>query len=320
MQKDQIRLAIVQAAPIALNITAGLESAAQHAKQAAGNGATVIAFGETWLGGYPIWLDSAPSAAIWDQKGTKELHRILLEQGVYEGDPRLSILQKISDETGAYIIIGAHEKRRSSLYNAQIFFAPQQKPYFRRKLTPTHGERLIWSRGDGSTLSTIETEFGALGGLICWEHWMPLARAHMHHQAELVHVAQWPTVRESYLIASQHYAFEGRCFVMAAGTIYHKSDLLEGLDSLDGGFDAAYALLNSIEDEQLQFGGSAIIRPDAKCLAGPLGDQSEILYADINLGQIREELAALDTDGHYSRPDVFELHVDTRAKNGVKRI
>jgi len=320
MTNDVVQVAIVQTAPTALNISAGIENAARHARQAAQDGAKIIAFGETWLGGYPIWLDSAPGAALWDHKGAKELHRILLDEAIYEGDPRLASLQDVCDQYGVYIVIGTHEKRRSSLYNAQIFFVPHAAPVFRRKLTPTHGERLIWGRGDGSTLNTIATEFGPIGGLICWEHWMPLARAHMHHQGEVIHIAQWPTVRSSYLIASQHYAFEGRCFVLAAGTIYHKQDLMDGLESLNGQYDAAHDLLHSIEDDQLQFGGSTIIAPDSTCITGPTGDQSGIIHAELNLAQIKEELAALDTDGHYSRPDVFELHVDTRAKDGVKTV
>lgn len=320
MTYDVVQVAIVQSAPTALNISAGIENAARLAREAAEGGAKVIAFGETWLGGYPIWLDTAPGAALWDHKGSKELHRILLEEAVFEGDPRLASLQEICDQYGVYIIIGAHERRRSSLYNTQIFFTPQTSPVFRRKLTPTHGERLIWARGDGSTLNTIPSEFGPIGGLICWEHWMPLTRAHMHHQGEVIHIAQWPTVRDSYLIASQHYAFEGRCFVLAAGTIYHRQDLLDGLGSLKGSYDAARDLLLSIEDEQLQFGGSAIIGPDSTCINGPLSDQSGIIHADLKLAQIKEELAALDTDGHYSRPDIFELHVDSRAKDGVKTL
>lgn len=320
MTHTTVDAAIIQSAPIALNITAGMNRAAARIKDAAKNGAQLIVFGETWLGGYPIWLDTAPAAALWDQKGSKELYRILLDEAVYEGDPRLLSLQELSDQLDIHIVIGAHERRRSSLYNAQIFFTPNTKPYWRRKLTPTHGERLIWARGDGSTLDAVQTEFGPIGGLICWEHWMPLARAHMHHQGEVIHVAQWPTVRDSYLIASQHYAFEGRCFVLAAGTTYHKQDLLDGLDSLGNGNSAARDLLMSIEGDQLQFGRSAIIGPDAQCIAGPAGAHNETLYATLDLNQIKEELAALDTDGHYSRPDIFELQVDTRAKDGVTRL
>lgn len=317
MSDRKLRVAIVQASPVPLNIDRGVEKAAQQAEAAARNGAKVIAFGETWLGGYPIWLDSAPNAALWDNAGSKELHRLLMGQAIVEGDERLTVLQDICDAHLCHIIIGAHEKRRSSLYNAQIFLAPHENPYFRRKLTPTHGERLIWARGNGSTLQPVQGAFGPLGGLICWEHWMPLARAAMHHQGEVIHIAQWPTVRETYLIAARHYAFEGRCFVLSAGTRQTKGELLKGLESLNIDAPNAKALLESIEDEELQTGGSAIIAPNADILAGPDHQSEDLLFADIDLTSIDEELAALDTDGHYSRPDVFELKVNTQDKQGV---
>lgn len=314
---DIIRLAIVQAAPTPLNIDSGIARAVDYARRAAKEGAKVIAFGETWLGGYPVWLDSAPEAAMWDHKGAKQLHRLLMEQAVTQEDARLAALQDVADEYGAVIVIGAHERLRSSLYNAQIFLLPNKPPVFRRKLVPTHGERLIWARGDGSTLKTVDAGFGVVGGLICWEHWMPLARAAMHAQGELIHVAQWPTVQESYQIAARHYAFEGRCFVLSAGTILTKEQVLEGFTSLNTQADDARALLSSLVDEIQQAGQSAIIAPNAEFLVPPVPDKENILLADADLGHIREELAALDTDGHYSRPDVFELRVDTKPKAGV---
>jgi len=144
---------------------------------------------------------------------------------------------------------------------------------------------------------------------------MPLARAAMHNQRESIHIAAWPTVRESHAIASRHYAFEGRCFVLAAGTVLHRSDLLDGLKRV-GGEPEARDLINSMEDSQLQFGGSLIAAPDASILA-QAGAQQEILTAELDLDMIGEGLAALDTDGHYSRPDIFELTVDQNPKDGV---
>lgn len=309
--------AVVQAAPIPLDIGAGIAQAVSLIHQAADSGARVIGFGETFLGGYPLWLDEAPGAALWDHPGAKALHRILLAQAVHAGDSRLAVLQEAADRTGAVISIGAHERVRSSLYNAQMTFVPgASTPMVRRKLVPTHGERLIWGRGDGSTLGVVEQPWGRVGGLICWEHWMPLARAAMHAQRETVHVAQWPTVRDTYLIASRHYAFEGRCFVLACGTLQHRDDVLDGLARV-GGHAEAEALLRAMPDDVLQSGGSAIIAPDARLLAGPAGVQAEILVAELDLGEIGSELAVLDTDGHYSRPDIFELRVNTAPQTGV---
>ena len=144
---------------------------------------------------------------------------------------------------------------------------------------------------------------------------MPLARAAMHNLCESVHVAAWPTVREEYALASRHYAMEGRCFVLAAGLVQRRDDLFDGLERV-GGSAEAKALFEAIEGEVLNRGGSMIIAPDARVLA-QAGEGEEILQAELDLSEIGQGLASLDTDGHYSRPDVFELNVDTRTKDGV---
>ena len=312
----QLRATVVQAAPIPLAISDGIVGATDHARRAIANGAQIVAFGETFLGGYPLWLDEAPGAALWDHPGTRALHRILLEQAVVADDPRLAPLQDLVDASGALISIGAHERVRSSLCNTQFLFRPHAAPLLHRKLVPTHGERLLWARGDGSTLGVHAADWGAVGSLICWEHWMPLARAAMHNQAELVHVAAWPTVRDTYAIASRHYAFEGRCFVLAAGLVQHRADLFDGLARVGGDADAA-ALLRAIPDAPLNLGGSLIAGPDGSVLA-QAGTGEEHLVAVLDLGAAREALAALDTDGHYSRPDIFALRVSTAPQAGVE--
>jgi predicted amidohydrolase len=312
----QLDVAICQAAPVPLAVGEGIEKAVRLAREAVEGGAQLVAFGETFLGGYPLWLDEAPGAALWDHPGTKALHRILLENAVVTNDERLLPLQELCDESGAVVSIGAHERVRNSLYNTQFTFRPGEDPLPHRKLVPTHGERLVWMRGDGSTLGVHHAEWGRVGNLICWEHWMPLARAAMHNLGESVHVAAWPTVRESYAIASRHYAMEGRCFVLAAGLVQAKDDLLDGLERV-GGDSAAKELIDAIPGDGLNCGGSLIAAPDANVLA-QAGEGEETLTATLDLSAIAEGLASLDTDGHYSRPDVFELTVDTRAKNGVK--
>jgi len=312
----EINVAICQAAPIPLAISDGIDKAVRLAREAVESGARVVAFGETFLGGYPLWLDEAPGAALWDHPGTRAMHRILLEQAVVAGDERLLPLQELCDESGAVISIGAHERVRQSLYNNQMTFRPGLPVLDHRKLVPTHGERLVWMRGDGSTLGVHQAEWGNVGSLICWEHWMPLARAAMHNLGESVHVAAWPTVRESYAIASRHYAMEGRCFVLAAGLVQTKDDLLNGLERC-GGDSAARELAEAIPGDVLNAGGSLIVAPDASIVA-QAGEGEETLTATLDLTQRDEGLASLDTDGHYSRPDVFELSVDTKAKDGVK--
>ena len=310
-----VKAALVQAAPIPLAIGDGITALLDHVADAADIGAQLVAFGETFLGGYPIWLDEAPNAALWDHRGTQALHAILLDQALRPDDPRLEPLQQLVDAANILVSVGAHERVRSSLTNTQYLFRPGLPPLLHRKLVPTHGERMIWGRGDGSTLDVHQAPWGTVGSLICWEHWMPLARAAMHHAGEAVHVAAWPTVRPMYRVASPHYAFEGRCFVLAAGLVQHRRDLLDGLDRVGGNADARDQILG-MADTDLQSGGSCIIAPDGTILA-ETGAEPDLLIADLDLHAIGRGLTALDTDGHYARPDVFELRVDRRPRLGV---
>ena len=315
MTGKSVKTALVQAAPVPLAITPGIDRLVELVAEAVETGAEMVAFGETFLGGYPTWLDEAPNAAIWDHRGTQALHAILLDQALRPNDPRLVPLQRLVDASGVVVSVGGHERVRSSLTNTQYLFRPDQPPLLHRKLVPTHGERLIWARGDGSTLETHAAPWGNVGQLICWEHWMPLARAAMHHAGETIHVAAWPTVREIYRVASRHYAFEGRCFVLAAGIVQHRNDLLEGLEMVGGDADARDLILG-MPDAQLQMGGSAIIGPDGAVIAES-GADADLLIADLDFDAIGRGLASLDTDGHYARPDVFELRVDRRPRVGV---
>ena len=310
-----VTAAIVQAAPIPLAVGAGIAALVDHLCSVEEHQAAIVALGETFLGGYPLWLDEAPGAALWDHPGTKRLHALLLDQAIVPGDARLAPVQEWVDRTGTLVSVGAHERLRASLYNSQLLIRPGQPPLVHRKLVPTHGERLIWARGDGLTLDIHHAPWGNVGSLICWEHWMPLVRAAMHHAEETIHVAAWPTVRESYRVASRHYAFEGRCFVLAAGTIQHRDDLIDGLRRL-GDDDDVLDLILAMPDGPLQQGGSLIVGPDGVVLA-EAGPDAQVLTATLDLAQRDAELAALDVDGHYSRPDVFELIVDRAAKAGV---
>ena len=313
----KVRAALVQEPPVFLNLHASVEKAIGLANEYAKEGAGIIVFPETWLPGYPVWLDDAPGAGFWDYPPAKRLFSYLFENSVEIPGEETATLSALASETGAYVVMGIHERDGASLYNTTLTFSPEGGFNKHRKLTPTYTERLVWAMGDGSTLETIDTPFGVLGGLICWEHWMPLARAAMHAKHEAVHTAQYPTVHERHQIASRQYAFEGQCFVLASGSVLDKKDAIEGFDSLGTGDTEVRALLESMRNDVLMRGGSAVIAPDISYVTEPLYDDRSTVYADLDLSLVNQGRLLLDTDGHYSRPDVFNLTVDTRKKRNV---
>jgi predicted amidohydrolase len=314
-------LAAIQHAPVFLNVDESLDKACLLVEQAAGHGAQVIVFPETWLPGYPVWLDVSPRAALWDHAPAKALYRLLVQNSVTVPGKHLDRLLALAQRTGTYIVMGAHERLGGTLYNTMIYVDRDGEAYnLHRKLLPTYTERLIWGRGDGSTLSVLNTAYGNLGGLICWEHWMPLARAAMHAQHETIHVAQWPGVKDLHQLASRHYAFEGQCFVIAAGCVLSRGEIIAGFESLGQPENEALELLEAIpgeENDLILRGGSAVIAPDAEYLTGPVLDEPCIIYADIQPARIAEGHLFLDTQGHYSRPDVFHLAVNDRPGSNV---
>ncbi len=315
-----VKVAIIQHPPVFLNLDQSIAKAGVLVEQAADQGARLVAFPETWLPGYPVWLDESPKAAIWNHPPAQALYQILADNAIVIPGPHLDQLLAIAHRTGVYVVMGAHERRGGTLYNTTLYIGTDGDSYqLHRKLMPTYTERLIWGQGDGSTLSVLDTEYGVLGGLICWEHWMPLARAAMHAKRETIHIAQWPSVKELHQIASRHYAFEGQCFVLAAGCVLSRGDVLAGFSSL-GLESEARELLHALPGDEhtlLQRGGSAVIAPNADYLAGPVFDEACILYADLDLDRITRGHLALDTNGHYARPDIFRLEVNDRPQSNM---
>jgi nitrilase len=308
------RVAVVQHPPVFLNLARSLERAVVLTRDAGSHGAQVVVFPETWLPGYPVWLDDAPSAGLWDYPPAKALYQVLADNAVTVPGRELEALRALAQETRITVVMGAHERVGGTLYNTMLLVGADGDYRVHRKLMPTYTERLVWGMGDGSTLDVLPTPFGALGGLICWEHWMPLARAAMHAKREAIHVAQWPGVKDLHLLASRHYAFEGQCFVVAAGATLTRGEMLRGFESLGLGSDhPARALLASIPGDDgtvLLRGGSAVIAPDTQYVVGPVIGEATTLYADLDLGLITRGHLALDVDGHYARPDVFQLTVN----------
>jgi predicted amidohydrolase len=310
-----IKAAIVQETVLPLAVTEGLDRAVGHVKAAIEAGAQVIAFGETFLGGYPAWLEHVPGPALWDHPGTRELHGLLLAQAIRGDDPRFKQLQWVVDIAGVIVSIGAIERVRSSLFNSQLLFRPKQPVLRHRKLLPTPSERMLFGSGDGSTIEMHEAPWGRVGQLVAGEHWMPLARATMHHVGEAVHVAAWPTVHDISLLASAHYAYEGRSFVLAAGTLQRKEDMLRGYVRA-GGDGPGRELIDRLPGGWLQRGGSAIIAPDGVTIA-QADDEATILTATLDLGEVEAGRFEMDIGGLSARPDVFELRVDRRPRKGI---
>ncbi|MDH3587915.1 MAG: carbon-nitrogen hydrolase family protein [Gammaproteobacteria bacterium] len=317
---NKCRIAVVQQPPVFLNLDASVERACGYIHDTVQNGADVVVFPETWLPGYPIWLDAAPGAGLWDHPPAKSLFRLMHENCPTVDDAAIVALRSATVEAGVYVVMGMQERDGGTLYNSILYIDPEKGEFsVHRKLMPTYTERLVWGRGDGSTLEVLETPFGNLGGLICWEHWMPLARAAMHARGETMHVAQWPWVKDMHQVACRHYAFEGTCFVVAAGGILSRAEMLEGIDSAGAGTEAR-SLLEEIpgaDANLLLQGGSAVIGPDGQYVIKPVYGDRTTVFADIDPGAVAEARLTLDTDGHYSRPDVFELSVDTRPRRNV---
>ena len=313
----QLKTAIIQQAPIFLNLTESIELAGKLISDSKNNGANIVIFPETWFPGYPLWFDHAPGAVLWDSKAGKALFRILYQNSIEVDDINYLTLHKFAKENAVYLCIGMNEKRAGTIYNTLALIDNSGDPYktkIHRKLVPTFTERLVWGRGDGSTLNVMTTEYGNIGGLICWEHWMPLARSHMHDLGEILHISQWPAAKEMHQIAARHYAFEGGCFVAAAGTFIMKSDVISGFDSLHTDEHEAGKLLESIEKDVLMDGGSSLIAPDGAYVINPVHENEKIIYAEFDTDRALEAKYELDTAGHYSRPDIFQLSVNKKVK------
>ena len=312
MSSSTVAVAAVQAAPVYMDLEQSLAMAVDLINESAKKEARLVVFPETWLPGYPGWLDTCRDVTLWNHAPMKRLYAHLLENSVTVPGPACDAIGAAARQNRLTVAIGVQERvsngpGRGTLYNTLLIFGPDGQLLSRhRKLVPTFSERLIWGQGDASGLGVVSTPAGRVGGLICWEHWMPMARQALHNAVEDIHVALWPSVKEVHQIASRHYAFEGRCFVIAAGAIMRAGDLPPDLESTVG-TDAADGLLLN--------GGSAVIGPDGFYVAGPVFDDEVIVLARINLDRIREESLTLDVTGHYYRPDLFDFRIRPTAAN-----
>jgi nitrilase len=313
-----VRVAIVQA-EVAFELNEGLVRTAALVRAAAEQGAGLVVFPEAWLSGYPAWLDVCRDAAIWDHAPVKKVFGRMVENAVSIPSAVCDELGGIARESRVTLVVGVSERVEAgpgmgTLYNSVLTFGPDGALLnHHRKLMPTYSERMVWGQGDAQGLRAVSARVGdqdaRIGALICWEHWMPLARQALHESGEDFHVALWPTVHEMHQVASRQYAFEGRCFVLAAGSLMRASALPPELEPHPEKVTSG--------EQWILRGGSAIIGPDGGYLAGPVHDQAATLIADVDLVHAREERITLDVAGHYSRPDVFEFRVRASARGAA---
>jgi len=304
--RNSVRVAVVQA-NVLPDLATGIERTRELSLRAASAGAEIIVFPETWLPGYPAWLDVCRDAGLWNHEPVKLVFERHAAESVDVAGEDGKRLGRIAAECGAVLVIGVaervtHGRGRGTLFNSLLTYGGDGALLnHHRKLVPTYTERLVWGQGDTEGLKAIDTPVARIGGLICWEHWMPLARQALHESGEDIHVAVWPTVHDMHQIASRHYAFEGRCFVLAAGSLMRASALPPELEPHPDRVRRP--------DDLVLRGGAAIVGPDGSYIAGPIYDAEEILHAELDLGAVRRENMSLDVGGHYSRPDCFEFNV-----------
>jgi predicted amidohydrolase len=306
MRSGKVVAAVVQA-EVAADVEAGLELTREKALEAAASGAQLIVFPETWIPGYPAWLDSCRDAALWDHGPVKAIFARIVENSIAIPGPAFDKLAAAAREAAATLVMGISERvdrgvGRGTLYNSLVTIGSDGRLLnHHRKLMPTYTERLIWGAGDVEGLRAVDTPAGRVSALVCWEHWMPLARQALHESGEDLHVAVWPTVHDLHQVASRQYAFEGRCFVLASGAMMRASSLPPELEPhserVTGG------------DNWVLRGGSAIIGPDGKYIVEPVYDEPRVLIAELDLRRLSEERMTLDVTGHYHRPELFDFKV-----------
>ena len=308
MNTSNVKVGLAQFSPVHNDLQGCLVKMESIIEHAAEQQVDLLVFGETWLSGYPAWIDHCPNVAIWDDPSMKSAYRQFVENSVeLEGEA----VQKVASLAKQYklsLVIGINERvaegpGNGTVYNSVVIFDSEGKmQVHHRKLMPTYTEKMLYGLGDGQGLESAQLEFGTVGALICWEHWMPLTRQAMHNAGEQIHIALWPQVHDMLQLASRHYAFEGRCYVLAVGQIMTAAQVPNELELPDH--------LRDKPDVQILNGGSCIIGPNGQYVVEPIFGKEELIVAEIDLGKTIEESMTLDTSGHYQRQDIFKFEVN----------
>jgi nitrilase len=302
-----VTVACVQAEPVILDRERTLDKLEGLAAEAAGKGAELVVFPETFVPVYPSsrW---AKAFAGWQNDGAKQTFARMAQNSVAVGSPAEQRLAACARELGVWLVTGVNEvepERPGTIYNALLYHAPDGTlALHHRKLVPTNHERLIWGQGDGRGLNAVETGFGRVGGLICWENYMPLARFALYESGVEIYVASTADDSDQWQSTLVHIARESRSYVVSPSAFQRASS-----------YPDDFPLASELEGVGvLGRGGSAILAPDGSYLAGPLYDEEGILYAELDPGRLLAERQRFDPVGHYHRPDVLRLGISPSAR------
>ena len=300
--------AVAQAGTVLFDKERTLEKLADLAQDAATARAKLIVFPEAFVGGYPKGLDFGVRLGMRSDEG-RDLFRRYHDNAIDVPGEDTEKIGKIAASTNAYLVVGAIERDQGTLYCTALFFSPAGDLIGKhRKLMPTAMERVVWGFGDGSTLPAPETDIGILGAVICWENYMPQLRLAMYGKGVQFYCAPTVDDRDVWLPTMQMVALEGRCFVLSACQFMIRSDGPEDFHPIQG----------EEPGKILIRGGSCIVSPFGKVLAGPVFDEDAILTAELDKNEIIRGKFDLDVVGHYARPDIFTLNVNTEKQNPVK--
>lgn len=308
-----MRMAVVQRPPALLNRSRTIADAVTAIREAAANEARLVVFPEAYIPGYPSWIWRLRPGG--DMALAERLHSQLLANAVSLDGDDLAPVREAAKEHKVIVVCGIDERdaefSRGTLYNTVVMIGPNGALLNRhRKLMPTNPERMVWGFGDASGLKVLDTTCGRIGALICWENYMPLARCALYAPGVEIYIAPTYDSGDKWIGTLQHIAREGGCWVVGSGMAFRSSDIPE---SVPGKSE-----LYPTTDEWINPGDSVVIEPGGKVAAGPMRRELGILYADIDLERVGIARRSLDVVGHYSRPDIFQLHVNTSALKPVE--
>jgi nitrilase len=302
-----VRAAVVQAASVAFDRDGTLAKTRDLIAEASRENPQLIVFPEAFVAGYPRGLDFGARVGSRSPEG-REVFRRYWESAVDVPGSATELLGEAARQAKAYLVIGVVERDGGTLYCSVLFFEPGGALLGKhRKLMPTAAERLVWGYGDGSTMPVFQTPIGRIGAVICWENYMPLLRMHMYAQEIQLYCAPTADDRDTWLPTLRHIALEGRCFVLGCNQFARRSDYPADYPAIQGDDPAAI----------MSRGGSCIIDPLGRVLAGPDFEGEGIVTAELDLQEIPRGKFDFDVVGHYARPDVFRLIVDRDPKPPV---